>query len=64
VINIFSYEIDVLLRSCNYNIDSKTYVQITTTSSQINHIKYDPYSNLFHMWSNDGWYWEFSVYPN
>ncbi len=59
---MYSYEIDTLLKNRNYNIDSKTYLYICTTSTQIYNIKYSPYENHFEMWSKDNFYWKFTVY--
>lgn len=33
-----------------------------STSPQINHIVYDPYSNNFEMWDDVGEHWIFTVY--
>lgn len=59
---MFSNEIDQALESRNYNIDSGTYSNICSSSPQINHIKYNPYSNDYEMWSDDNYYWKFTVY--
>ena len=40
---MYSWEIQNILQSCNYNIDSNTYIIICKTSPQITRIKYSPY---------------------
>lgn len=58
---MYSNEIQQILESNNFSIDSGTYLNICATSPQINEIKYSPYSNCFEIWTSDG-YWKFSVY--
>lgn len=58
---MYSYQIDRILESNNYNINSETYLNICSTSPQIKEIKYSPYENCFEIWANDG-YWKFNVY--
>lgn len=59
---MYSHEIDKVLNENNYDIGANTYLHICRTSPQLNHIKYDAYSNKFQMWSNDGYHWEFVVH--
>lgn len=59
---IFSWEISKILESNNYNIDSETYLHICTTSPQLNHIKYDGWSDSFEMYDGENNYWKFNVY--
>lgn len=59
---MYSHEIEQTLKSHNYNIDSDTYLRICNSSSQITHVKYDPYDNSFHLWTNDNYYWKINVY--
>jgi hypothetical protein len=59
---MFSWEITQIMESTNFNIDSKTYLHMCSTSPQINHIVYDPYSNNFEMWDEVGEHWIFTVY--
>jgi len=58
---MYSYQIQQILESNNYSIDSETYLNICSTSPQIKEIKYNSYENYFEIWANDG-YWKFSVY--
>ena len=58
---MYSYEIDQILKENNYNIPSTTY-QIVLSSPQINHVKYSAYSDVFEIWTNDGWYWKFKIH--
>lgn len=59
---MYSIEIDQKLKSENYNIRSDTYLHICDSSPQIIHIKYDPYSNLFELWTTDNFYWKIKIY--
>ncbi len=58
---MYSYEIQQIFESHNYNIDSETYINICSTSSQIKEIKYSSFGNYFEIWASDG-YWKFTVY--
>lgn len=59
---MYSHEIDQTLKSHNYNIDSDIYLHICDSSPQVTHIKFDPYDRLFHLWTNDNYYWKIKVY--
>lgn len=59
---MYSHEIDKVLNENNYDIGANLYMEICRTSPQLNHIKYDAYSNKFQMWSSDGYHWEFAVH--
>lgn len=59
---MYSCEIDKTLKSHNYNIDSETYIDMCSTSTQISRVKYDPYDNKYEIWTNDNYYWKFNVY--
>lgn len=58
---MYSYEIDELLRRCNYALLSDQYLNICKTSPQINYVEYKPFGNYFEMSTTDGYYWKFSV---
>lgn len=58
---MYSYEIDQLLKSKNYNINPETYIHICKTSPQIIRTKYEPYENIFNIWTNDNYHWTFKV---
>ena len=57
---MFSYEISNILASNNYNIDSKTYLEILE-SPQISGIKYNSFENSFEVWDENN-HWKFTVY--
>ena len=59
---MFSWEITQIMESTNFNIDSKTYLHMCSTSPQLIHIKFEPYGQFFEAWSQDGCYWKFTVY--
>ncbi len=58
---MYSYQIQQILDSNNYNINSETYINICSTSPQIKEVKYSSYGNYFEIWTSDG-YWKFNVY--
>lgn len=59
---MYSYEINETLKFLNYNIDSKTYIDICNTSLQISRVKYDSYDSKYEIWTNDNYYWKINVY--
>lgn len=59
---MYSYEINKILESQNYNIDSETYTDICNTSPQISRVKYDPYDNKYEIWTSDNYSWKINVY--
>lgn len=59
---MYSYEIDEILESQNYNIDSESYINICNTSPQISRVKYDPYDNKYEIWTSDNYSWKINVY--
>lgn len=60
---MYSYEIDNLLKSKNYTIDSDTYTNICKSSPQVKRVKYEPVHNSFEIRTDDGFHWKFVVYP-
>lgn len=58
---MYSWEITETLKNNNNEINSETYIEIIHKSSQINHVKYNAYSDSFEMWDKDGMYWNFRV---
>lgn len=59
---MYSSEIDQIIESQYYNIDSETYMDICSTSPQISRVKYAPYDNKYEIWTNDNFYWKFNVH--
>mgnify|MGYP001042865563 FL=1 len=59
---MYSSEIDQIIESQYYNIDSETYIDICNTSPQISRVKYDPYDNKYEIWTNDNCHWKINVY--
>ena len=59
---MYDYEINQYMAERNYNLSNKEYIYICNTCPQINHVKYDAWSNRFEMWSDQGNHWSFSVY--
>lgn len=58
---MYSSEIDQIIESQYYNIDSETYIDICNTSPQISRVKYNPYNNEYEIWTNDNFYWKINV---
>lgn len=59
---MYSNEISDILRNNNYEIDSKTYINILKNSSQINHIIYKPFDDYYEMWDCFGSYFRFKIF--
>ena len=63
---MYSHEIDRKIKQYNHQIPATVYLEISDIESnpQINHIKYNAYSDSFSMWTKDGWNWNFKVYKD
>lgn len=59
---MYSSEIDKIMYENNYNIHADIYNKICDESPQIKHIKYDAFNNNFEIWTNDEYYWRFSIH--
>lgn len=57
---MYSWQVDELLKNNNYVINKNDYNSIVY-SSQIRHIKYDPFSDDFIINTDDGYSWRFTV---
>lgn len=57
---MYSYQIDELLRNKEYIVSVNDYKQILA-SSQICHIKYEPFDDMFVINTDDGYSWRFRV---
>lgn len=66
MMQVYSWEIDQIIKSNNNQLSSSVYLEIADVNKnpQIDHIKYDAWSNSFNMWTNDGWCWSFQVYKD
>lgn len=58
---MYDFEIQNIMRKYNYNIPKEEYFKICDTSSQINVVKYDAYSDSLEISTKDGGYWKFKV---
>lgn len=58
---MYSWEIDILIKSNNYQITPNEYQKIVTESPQINNIKYEPFNNKFVISTTDNYYWMFAI---
>jgi hypothetical protein len=52
---MYSHEIEQLLKIKKYLISYKEFIQITKSSPQINHIKYNPFEDHIEMWTTDNY---------
>ena len=52
---MYSHEVEHLLKIKNYLITYKEFIQITKSSPQINHIKYNPFEDNIEMWTTDNY---------
>lgn len=59
---MYSYEIDNIIKNKQNKLDSDTYLNICKHSPQINYIKYSSFTNSYEIWTEDGYYWNFTVY--
>lgn len=59
---MFSWEINQIMESNNYNVDSETYLHIIDTSPQIKYVGYKPFGNYFEITDDQDNYWKFTVY--
>lgn len=59
---MYSWEINNVLTSNNYNISSDDYINIILNSPQLTHIVFKPYGELFHIKDDIGNEWQFTVY--
>lgn len=51
---MYDWEISNYLQEHNYILTYNEYLQLYRSSPQIDHVKYDPYNDNIHMWSNNG----------
>lgn len=57
---MYNWEISNFLSKNNYQISYSDYINIQMSSPQINHVKFNPYSNYFQIWTKDGTTFEFT----
>lgn len=58
---MYSYEIERLLKIKQNIITSSEYLEILSTSPQIDHVKYNPYEDKIEMNTNDGYNFKVKV---
>lgn len=59
---MYSWEINQIMKSTNFNIDSDTYLHILSTSPQIFYVGYKPIGDYFEIKDDEQNYWKFKVY--
>lgn len=58
---MFDWEIENFLRENNYELDQHKYLYLCINSPQLDHVKYDPYEDIFEAWSSSS-YFKFKVH--
>lgn len=58
---MYSHEIQQIMESSGFVLDSKIYEKICFTSPQIRDIKFEPYGEEFHIWTDDNYHWKFQI---
>lgn len=58
---MFSWEINEIMSHKDYRLNPDDYLKICSSSTQITHVHYDAYSNRYHIYTEDGYHWEFEV---
>lgn len=61
---MYTWEIANKLQEHNYDLPSKVYCDICSTSPQISRVKYEPFSNEFRLWTKDNGDFTFHVHPS
>lgn len=59
---MYSQNIEELLVQKGFVISSEMYFMICRESPQIDHVKYDAFSDRFQIWTTDGYYWNIKVH--
>ena len=59
---MYDWELTQYISERRGQLSNNEYMYICNTSPQIDHIKYDAWSDKFEMWSKNGCYWSFKVY--
>lgn len=59
---MFSQEIDNIMKSFSYDLDSETYIYILKTSPQIRKVEYLSFEDMFELETDDRYYWKFKVH--
>lgn len=60
---MYSWGIQEKLESWNYNIPLSCYDEICDVNNnpQISRIKYEPFGGYYEIWTEDGYYWKFTI---
>ena len=62
---MLSWEIESFLKERNYKLNSDEYQELTPQkNSQIKRLYYDTSTDKFHLYTYDGYEWEFEVHRN
>lgn len=60
---MYSWEIEKILKENNYCVGGKLLLSLIDIKQnpQINHIKFNPYDNMYEMWDREGNYYHFKA---
>mgnify|MGYP000927241135 CR=1 FL=1 len=58
---MYDWEIENYIAERDLKLDQNEFLHIISTSPQINHQKYEPFEDKFHLWTEDGGHYEFQV---
>lgn len=60
---MYSWELENYIKERNYELSKEEilFVQDIEKHPQINHIKYDQYTNRFDMWDKDDWHINYGI---
>lgn len=59
---MYSEEINVMISNKEFlTLEEYRLASDVHKNPQIDHIKYDPFEDSYHIWTNDGWHWSFRL---
>jgi hypothetical protein len=59
---MYDWELRQYLEVRGYKLSTNEYLHVCYTCPQINHVKYDAFSDDFEVWTDDRNYFRFKVY--
>jgi hypothetical protein len=65
VVELYPNELDDYIKNHNGYLGGDDLIKVTSIDEnpQLNHIKYDPFNNTYHMWDREGHYYTFIAIP-
>lgn len=59
---MYDWELSQYLNEKKYILTHKEYLYVCNTCPQINHVKYDAFTDDFEVWTDGGCHFRFKVY--